>query len=99
MFTFSTIGFSPNLMCQFEWDTNQIVGAEHGSRIGDTLSRTEPLTVSRLGACPLVLLLLQRAELRLAIVRVSRRRRGDGGCQFGAVGEVIVEVAPNLLLL
>ena len=98
MFTFSAIVFPPNLMCQFEWDTNQIVGAEHGSRIGDTLSRTEPLTVSRLGACPLVLLLLQRAELRLAIVRVSRRR-GDGGYQLGAVGEVVVEVAPNLLLL
>ena len=97
MFAFSAIVFPPNLMCQFEWDTNQIVGAEHGSRIGDTLSRTVPLTVSRLGARPLVLLLLQRAELRLAIVRVSRR--GDGGCQFGAVGEVIVEVAPNLLLL
>ena len=57
----------------------------------------ESLTVSRLGACPLVLLLLQRAELRLAIVRVSRR--GDGGYQLGAVGEVVVEVAPNLLLL
>ena len=86
-------------MCQFEGGTNQIVETEHGSRMGDTLCPTEPLTVSRLGARPLVLLLLQRAELRLAIVRASRRRRGDGGYQLGAVGEVVVEVPPNLLLL
>ena len=53
------------------------------------------LTVSRLRAGPLVLLLLQRAQLRLMIVLVIR----VGGDQLRAVCEVIVEVAPDLFLL